>query len=99
MPANVTRARYEASTRTIRSVPGNHWLASMDSWDGAINHEEMAHVFAAAPAMKKALEDLSAWCEALAVVGSPTPEAWALLAKLQEAADLALAQAKRGETE
>ena len=28
------RWRYEASTRTVRSVPGNHRLATLDSSDG-----------------------------------------------------------------
>ena len=51
-------ARYEAATKTIRSVPGNHWLASMDSWDGAIDHDAMALVFAAAPTLLKELSDL-----------------------------------------
>ena len=30
--------RYEDSTKTIRSVPENHWIATMDSWDGAEDH-------------------------------------------------------------
>lgn len=30
--------RYEAETKTIRSVPTNYWLATMDSWDGAIDN-------------------------------------------------------------
>lgn len=34
--------RYEASTKTIRSVPANYWLATMDSWDGAIDNEANA---------------------------------------------------------
>jgi len=42
-----TAARYEASTATIRSVPENYWLATMDSWDGAPNHEANAHIMAA----------------------------------------------------
>jgi hypothetical protein len=40
---------YEASTRTIRARPSNYWLASMDSWDGAVNHEANARLIAAAP--------------------------------------------------
>ena len=34
--------RYEKSTKTIRRVPENHWIASMDSWDGAEDHEANA---------------------------------------------------------
>ena len=34
--------RYEAATKTIRSDPANYWLASMDSWDGAVNHDHNA---------------------------------------------------------
>lgn len=41
--------RYEASTKTIRSVPTNYWLATMDSWDGAVNHEANALLIASAP--------------------------------------------------
>jgi len=28
--------RYEPETKTVRSVPSNYWIASMDSWDGAV---------------------------------------------------------------
>ena len=41
--------RYEKSTKTIRTIPQNHWVASMDSWDGAENHEKNAALIAAAP--------------------------------------------------
>ena len=27
--------RYEPETKTIRSVPENHWICTFDSWDGA----------------------------------------------------------------
>ncbi len=47
--------RYEASTKTIRSVPGNYWLATVDSWDGAVNHEANALVLAAAAEMFETL--------------------------------------------
>ena len=40
--------RYEESTKTIRS-PENYWLATMDSWDGAVDHTANAHLMAAAP--------------------------------------------------
>lgn len=41
--------RLEASTKTIRSVPANYWIASMDSWDGAVDHEANGRLIAAAP--------------------------------------------------
>jgi hypothetical protein len=41
--------RYEAGTKTIRSVPANYWLATLDSWDGAVNNAANARVMAAAP--------------------------------------------------
>ena len=47
--------RYEAATKTIRAVPSNYWLASMDSWDKAVNHEANAQVMAAAPELLTAL--------------------------------------------
>lgn len=34
--------RYEAGTKTIRAVPSNYWLATMDSWDGAVDNEANA---------------------------------------------------------
>lgn len=51
----VTAARYEHSTKTIRSVPENYWLASIDSWDGAVDHERNAKIFAASFQMLEAL--------------------------------------------
>ncbi len=47
MAAHVGPWRYEAATKTIRSVPENYWLASMNSWDGAVDHEANALVMAA----------------------------------------------------
>ena len=41
--------RYEANTKTIRSVPSNYWIATMDSWDGAVNHTANAALIAQAP--------------------------------------------------
>ena len=49
---------YESSTRTIRSQPTNYWLATMDSWDGAVNNEANARLIAAAPDLLAALEAL-----------------------------------------
>lgn len=41
--------RFEPETKTIRSVPKNYWLASMNSWDGAVDHDANAALIAAAP--------------------------------------------------
>ena len=61
--------RYEAGTKTIRAVPSNHWLATMDSWDGAVDHQANALLIAAAPELLSALgallEKLSAKLPAL----------------------------------
>lgn len=56
--------RYEASTKTIRSVPANYWLASMNSWDGAVDHDANAHLIAAAPDLLAAAQRISAWIKA-----------------------------------
>lgn len=34
--------RYEESTKTIRTVHGNHWVATVDSWDKAIDPPTLA---------------------------------------------------------
>lgn len=54
MPAERTRPlsrawRYEASTKTIRAVPSNHWIASMNSFDAAEDHDANAALIARAP--------------------------------------------------
>ena len=41
--------RYEQSTRTLRAVPGNHWLATINSFDGTPDHDANASLMAAAP--------------------------------------------------
>lgn len=54
---------YESETKTIRSKPANYWLASMDSWDGAVNNEANARLIAAAPetaAERDRLKDINA---------------------------------------
>lgn len=48
--------RFEEGTKTIRAVPSNHWLASMNSWDGAVDHAANARLIAAAPDMLAALK-------------------------------------------
>lgn len=84
-PATPGPWRYEASTKTIRSVPTNHWLATMDSWDGAVNHEANAKLIAAAPDMLTALrqiEDELTFFEAGKQNATATAEAMALLASI-----------------
>ncbi len=55
--------KWEPGSKTIRSVPANYWLATMDSWDGQVNNDANARLIAAAPALYAALEDLlSAGC-------------------------------------
>ena len=48
--------RFEPETKTIRSVPANYWLATMDSWDGAVNNEANARLMASAPELLEALK-------------------------------------------
>jgi hypothetical protein len=50
--------KYEQSTKTIRATPSNYWLATMDSWDGAVNHDANAKLIAAAPELLEALSML-----------------------------------------
>lgn len=49
--------RYEPATRTIRSEPANYWLATLDSWDGAIReqNDSNARIMAASPKLLEAL--------------------------------------------
>ena len=49
--------RYEPDTRTIRSEPQNYWLATMDSWDGAVDNAANAKLMAASPDLLEALEE------------------------------------------
>lgn len=53
-----------------------------------------ARLVAAAPEMLAALDDLTAWTGALAIAGSASPEAWAMLEEIQERAAIAMAKAK-----
>lgn len=52
--------RFEPATRTIRSVPANYWIATMDSWDGAVDNAANARLIAAAPELYAALHNLVA---------------------------------------
>ena len=58
--------RYEEETRTIRAVPSNYWLATMDSWDGAINNEANAALIAAAPTLLEAARRVDQWFDVIA---------------------------------
>jgi len=51
--------KYEATTKTLRSDPANYWLASMDSWDGAVDNEANAKLMASAPDLLTALDRLA----------------------------------------
>ena len=75
--------RYEAATKTIRSK-SNYWLATMDSWDGAVDHGANAALIAAAPDLLAALRGLVAWSELMGGWESP---AW-------RAAEAAIARAE-----
>ena len=50
--------KYEPETRTIRSVPSNCGGASMNSWDGAEDHQANARIIAAAPDLLSALKSM-----------------------------------------
>ena len=49
--------KYEPETKTIRAIPSNYWLASMDSWDGAVDNEANARLIASAPELLEALRE------------------------------------------
>ena len=51
-----TPGPWKFESGTIRSVPANYWLASMNSFEGAVNHEANARLIAAAPELLAALE-------------------------------------------
>ncbi|MCK5605642.1 hypothetical protein KAR91_27355 [Candidatus Pacearchaeota archaeon] len=46
---------YNDYTKTIRG-PYNHWIATMDSFDGAVNNQANARLIAAAPEMLTFIE-------------------------------------------
>ena len=64
--------KYETgTTRTIRDAKTNHWLGTMDSWDGAVKDEldtiggEIAHRWNTHPELLSALVDLCENLEAM----------------------------------
>jgi len=59
--------RYEAATKTIR-CPRNHWLATMDSWDGAVNNKANARLMIEAPAMLELIKELACVNNAAAAI-------------------------------
>ncbi len=54
----MTQWKYEEETKTIRTVPSNHWIASMNSWDQAVDTPANAHLIAAAPDLLAALKEV-----------------------------------------
>ena len=48
--------KWEPETKTIRSQKENYWLATMNSFDGAVNNEANAKLIASAPVMLEALQ-------------------------------------------
>jgi len=60
--------KYEPGTKTIRAMPQNYWLATMDSFDGAVNHDANARLIALAPEMAEVLR------ECVAAMTHPLPE-------------------------
>ncbi len=48
--------KHEKSTKTIRSAKKNYWIATMNSWDGAVDNDANARLIAAAPDLLEALK-------------------------------------------
>lgn len=59
------RWRYEQNTKTIRSIPENYWIASMDSWDGAVDHKANGELIARAPLLEEQVRILREASKAL----------------------------------
>ena len=57
--------KYEESTKTIRAQKENYWLATVDSWDGAVKDEQPDNgkLMAAAPEMYQVLCSLLEWAK------------------------------------
>ena len=51
--------RYEPETKTVRSVPQNYWLATMDGFDGAVDNNANARLIAAAPELVDVLQEMT----------------------------------------
>jgi hypothetical protein len=47
---------YQPGTKTIRTEKTNYWVATMDSFEGAIDHERNAKLLAAAPTLLAAAQ-------------------------------------------
>jgi hypothetical protein len=80
--------RYERATKTIRSVPENHWIASMDSFDGAQDHEANAALIARAPELQRFAEKIAAltrYGDAEGELGDSDDAALVLNALIEEA--------------
>lgn len=71
--------RFERGTSTIRSEPANYWLASMNSFDGAVNHEANARLIAAAPDLLEALKLAQLAVSELCYEQDPANECWNVL--------------------
>ena len=61
--------KYESGSKTIRQMPENYWIASMDSWDGAVDNDKNARLIAAAPDLLEACKTILN-CEGAARIGS-----------------------------
>ena len=54
--------KYEPATKTIRTSPENYWIATMDSFEGSVDHAANARLIAAAPELLAALKPLFEFC-------------------------------------
>jgi hypothetical protein len=88
----ITGLRYEPGTRTIRTVPGNHWVATLDSWDGEIapHRDAFGRLLTSGPVLLEALGTCLGLitCHGLAVkLAAENPEHFAKLQAARAAAD------------
>jgi hypothetical protein len=70
MSKTATPWKNESGSKTIRSVKENYWLATMDSWDGAVDNEANAEFIVTA------VNNHDSLVEALTGL-LPTAENWA----------------------